>query len=75
MGLQEFIQNFADALEDTDVSKLSPQKKIRDIDEWDSLAAMSIMSLTKLKYDKILTASELGKCSTIEDLYNLINSK
>ncbi len=75
MNLQEFIQNFADALEDTDVNKLSPKTKFRDINEWDSLAAMSIMSLTKLKYDKLLTASELGRCSTIEDLYILILSK
>ena len=69
------MQNFANELEDTDAIELTPKTIFKDLAEFDSLATLSIMSMTQLKYGKILSGPEILECDTIENLYNLILSK
>lgn len=40
MEVQEFIQNFADLFDDTDVSIFKLETKFRELDEWSSLACI-----------------------------------
>ena len=75
MELKEFVLNFANILEDTEISEIDSNTNLRELHEWSSLTAMSIMSMAKLKYDRIISPTELGNCVTIEDLYKLIVSK
>ena len=51
MEVQEFIQNFADLFDDTDVSIFKLETKFRELDEWASLAALSVMSMIDDEYD------------------------
>jgi len=44
MEIKDFIQNFADQLDDTDVSMLTPETDFRELDEWSSLTALSVMA-------------------------------
>ena len=72
MEVQEFIQNFADLFDDTDVSILKLETKFRELDEWSSLAALSVMSMIDDEYDVQVTANEMRNANTIQDLINLI---
>ena len=75
MELKEFIDNFANQFDDTDVSEIQPDTEYQELDEWSSITAMSIIALTKTQYGKTITGREVRSCKTVEDLFNLIASK
>lgn len=74
MDIKEFIQNFADQLDDTDVSVLTPETRFRELDEWSSLTALTVMAMCSDEYDVELTADEMRGANTIKDLYETVNS-
>lgn len=75
MTLDEFIEAFAEEFEDTEMSEFKPDTEYKDLDEWDSLTALSIISMVDEQLDKTITGADLRANDTIEDLYNLIISK
>ena len=75
MELQEFITAFADQFDDTDASEIQADTVYQELDEWGSLTSMSVIALVKTKFNKVITGKEIRDCETVEDLYNLINSK
>ena len=75
MELKEFIVNFAEQFDDTDVSEIQASTVIHDLDEWSSLTGMGVIALAKTQYGKTITGSEIKECVTVEDLFNLINNK
>lgn len=74
MDIKEFIQNFADQLDDTDVNVLTPETRFRELDEWSSLTALTVMAMCSDEYDVELTADEMRGANTIKDLYETVNS-
>ena len=75
MTLTEFIANFAEQFDDTDASEIKAETNYRDLDEWSSLTALSIIAFVKTSYGKTITGKEIRSCETVRDLYNLIESK
>lgn len=75
MEISEFVANFAEVFDDTDASEISLETAFHDLDEWSSLTAMSLIAMAKTQYGKTITGSEVRKCTTVEDLFNLIASK
>ena len=75
MELKEFVANFADQFDDTDASEIQASTAFRELDEWSSLIGMSVIALAKTEYGKAITGAELKTCITVEDVFNLINSK
>ena len=45
MELNDFINNFADQFEDTDPAEITAETNFQELDEWDSLAVLSIIAL------------------------------
>jgi len=56
----------------TKVRKLTPNMKLCDIKEWDSLALISVISLYDKLFSKVVTIDSINKCVTIKDLVNLV---
>ncbi|CDA84108.1 hypothetical protein [uncultured Bacteroides sp.] len=75
MELNEFVANFADLFDDTDVSEIQPSTIFHDLDEWSSLTGMGCIALAKTQYGKVITGADLRACVTVEDVFNLINNK
>lgn len=75
MKLNDFLANFAEQFDDTDSSLILAQTHFHDLDEWSSLTAMSVIALAKIKYGKSISGAELKGCVTVEDVFELINSK
>lgn len=75
MEIKEFISHFEDVLEDTDISSLTAETNFRELDEWSSLAALSTMAMISDEYDIAITADEMRKTNTIQDLFDLVSSK
>jgi len=49
--------------------------KLEDMEEWDSLANIAIISLYDQLFDFIITIDKLKKCKTINDLIKLVSNK
>lgn len=75
MELNEFIQDFANQFDDTDPSEITAKTVFHELEEWSSLSGMSILAMSKTQYGKTISGAELKACETVEDVFNLINSK
>ena len=75
MELKEFIDNFAQLFEDTDPSEFTAETEFKELEEWTSVAALSIMAMVLDNYQISLTANEIRKTNTIQELYDLVKSK
>ena len=75
MEINEFIANFADQFDETDASVFTVDTKFREMEEWSSLIALSVMAMIDEEYDVQLTANEMRNAQTIQDLINIISSK
>lgn len=75
MDEKKFIQNFAEQFDETDASELTLDTKFRDIDEWSSIIALSVMAMCAEEYDVILSANEMENANQISDIYNIVKSR
>ena len=75
MELNEFIQNFADQFDDTDASEFTATTNFKELDEWSSLIALSIIAMVDDEYDVTLKGDDIKNAVTIEDLFKAVESK
>lgn len=75
MELKEFIENFAEQFDDTDASEIQADTEYRELDEWTSLTALSIIAMIDEEYDVQLKADEMRKTQTVQELFDLVKSK
>lgn len=75
MELQEFIEKLAEQFDETDSSNIQANTNFKELEEWSSLTAMSIIAFAKTEYDKAITGREIRSCETVEELFNLIAAK
>jgi acyl carrier protein len=73
MEIKEFISNFADQFENTDKSAFSPQTRFRDLEEWSSLIALSVIAMADEEYDVRLKGDDMRNANTVQDLYDVIH--
>ena len=70
--MELFLQQLADIL-DIDVEQLSKDTYLSDIEEWDSLSVISFAAMADIKYGKKLTAPEIKKVQTVQELFVLVD--
>lgn len=76
MNIKEFIVDFADQFDETELDAFKPETNYREeLDEWSSLTGLAILNMIGKKYGVKLTTSEIKSTKTIEDVYNLVVSK
>lgn len=75
MTLDEFITRFAEEFDETPMEQFKADTVFKNVEEWGSLTALSIIALVDEEFDKRITGADLRNSNTIEDLYNLIQAK
>ena len=75
MDIKEFIENFADQFDDTDASVLSAETKFKELDEWSSLIALSVIAMVDEEYDVTIKGDDIRGSETIQDLFNIVESR
>lgn len=75
MNLDEFIKAFAEEFDETPAEVFKADTKYRQLEEWSSLTALSIISMVDDQFDKTITGADIRSTTTIEDLYNIVKSK
>ena len=75
MEIQDFIQNFADQFEDLCINELTVDSVFNRLDEWTSLAALSVIAMIDDEYEVSINGNDIRNLETIGDLFDLIKSK
>ena len=75
MELKEFIENFADQFDDTEAIDLSAETKFKELDEWSSLIALSVIAMVDEEYDVAIKGDDIRSSETIQDLFNIVESR
>ena len=75
MELNEFIAHFAEQFDDTDASEFKAETEFRNLDEWSSLTALSIIAMVDEEYNVTLQGNDMKSAVTIQDLFNTVESK
>ena len=75
MEMKDFIQNLADQFDEIDVNELTPETNFRELQEWSSLVALSVLAMIDEEYDVPLKADEMRRTTLIQELFNLVQSK
>lgn len=75
MSLQAFVTQFADSFNQTDPATITADTEFRKLEEWGSMLALIVIAMVDSDYGKTLTAEDLKSVNTVQELYNLINSK
>ena len=72
MNIQDFIDNFADQFDDTDKAVFTSETKFKQLDEWSSQTALSIIAMVDDEYNVIIKGSHIIKSETIQDLFEVV---
>lgn len=75
MELKEFIENFAAQFDDTDASEFKAETVFKELDEWSSLIALSVIAMVDEEYDVTIKGDDIRNSNTIEDLFNAVKAK
>lgn len=75
MEIKEFIENFAEQFEDTDASEIKAETVFKELDEWSSLIALSVIAMVDEEYDVALKGDDIRNSNTVEDLFNVVKSR
>lgn len=75
MEIISFIENFADQFEDVSADQFTPETNFRELEDWSSLVALSVLAMIDEEYDVQLKGEEMKKTTTIQQLFDLVQSK
>lgn len=75
MELKDFIENFAAQFDDTDASEFKAETVFKEMDEWSSLIALSVIAMVDEEYDITIKGDDIRNSNTVEDLFNAVKAK
>ena len=70
MTINEFIEKFAEAVEVEDASTLSANTEFRNLEEWSSLAYLSVIALMDEEFDVQIEMEDFKKLKTIQEVFD-----
>jgi len=75
MDLHQFIQNFAAQFNDTDVSEFRPETRFKELKEWSSLIALSIIAMIDEELSITIKGDDIRQAKTINDLFGIVKTR
>ena len=75
MEVQEFVVNFAEQFDDTEMDVFTPETAFRELEEWSSLTGLAVLNMIAKKYEVKITPAELKSVETVVSLFELVQSK
>lgn len=73
--MKSFIEKFSELLESVPSEAISELTVFKNIEEWDSLLALSLITMVDEEYNVKLSGDEIRSANTIADIYTIIKSK
>ena len=71
MDIKEKLMKLEELL-DVDEGTLEPEAALEEIEDWDSMAHLSLILLLDEEYGKKITGDEIRALKTVQDILNLM---
>ncbi len=75
MDINKFIEDFAGQFDEASPDQFKADTRFRDIDEWSSLIALSIIAMVDEEYDVMLRGDDIKNSETIQDIFNIVQKQ
>lgn len=70
--LEQFVEKFSNAVDFQDAVALNGDTDLKALAEWDSLAALGVIIMFDMEYNKAISGADLVKCQHVRDIYALV---
>jgi acyl carrier protein len=75
MDITTFISNFANQFDDTDASEFAANTKFKELEEWSSLSALTIIAMVDDEYNVKIKGDDIRASQTIQDVFDIVKSR
>jgi acyl carrier protein len=75
MNISEFIKHIEAEFDELKPGVLAADSKFREVFEWNSINALILIAMVKTEYNVTLTADDLIKSKTVNDIYTLVENR
>ncbi len=75
MDINLFIEKFSDQFDETDLNEFKPETDFKNLDEWNSLIALSVISMVDTIFCVRINGDDIRVSNTINDLFQIIINK
>lgn len=72
---EKFMEQFAEAIDLMDVTKLKRETVFRELEEWNSLAFLSVIAFIDEEYDVIIEGNDFKNLITIGEVIDEIEKR
>jgi acyl carrier protein len=73
MTTEKFLSDLRDEVfTETEISQLTMTTKFKELDEWSSLTALSLVAFFDMVLEQKISGDQIKTSVTIEDLYSLL---
>ncbi len=75
MKIDDFIGNIKDQFDEPESMNLTPMSNFKEVEEWDSIVAISVIAMADSEYGIKLTGEDIRNSKTINDLYIIMKGR
>lgn len=75
LEMTTFIQDFEELFDEVEQGSITKDTIIRDLDEWSSLIALTLIAMADENYEIKLTGDDIRTSNTVDDIYQKILAK
>ncbi len=75
MDIESFVKAFSEQFNETDPSLINPDTPFKELEEWSSLIALSLIAMADELYGVKLKGDDIRKAKTVRDLFEIIREK
>jgi acyl carrier protein len=75
MDIQSFFKHIEEEFDEVKPGHLKPETKFREAFEWNSINALILIAMVKTEYEVTITAGDLVKSKTVQDLFQVIQNR
>ena len=75
MEIERFIDNFTELFDETDPATITATTRFKDLKEWSSLVALSVIAMIDEEYDVEFRGDDIRGSNTVQDLFNIVKNR
>lgn len=75
MEISSFIQKMSDAIDIEQSGLLKPETRFKELEEWTSLEALSLIAMVHDEYGISITNQNIRELTTIDDLFTFVSQQ
>lgn len=75
MEINDFVKLFAEQFDETDATVFTPETHFRDLDEWSSIVALTLINAVIDECGVQLKGNDIKNSNTIQEIYDIVKSR